>query len=181
MKNLAKNIAIILACLAVLFTGCNNDVGGTIGSNALLAAFVNQNNDSNKNAAANITQLNVTATSDDGLVTFPVKGEESRTILPGALDATKLTFYLWGSDQINTSANATLNIPQVVQFNANASDPSTGTVPVNLSISSYKLKLAAVFTDKIAGLSLGNPLTAADAAKILKASVVYGVADVDLR
>ena len=181
MKNLAKNIAIILACLAVLFTGCNNDVGGTIGSNALLAAFVNQNNDSNKNAASNITQLNVTATSDDGLVTFPVKEEDSRTILPGALDATQLTFYLWGSDQINTSANATLNIPQVVQFNANSSDPTTGTVPVNLSISSYKLKLAAVFTDKIAGLSLGNPLTAADAAKILKGSVVYGVADVDLR
>ena len=32
MKNLAKKIAFAMALLAVFFTGCNNDVGGSIGT-----------------------------------------------------------------------------------------------------------------------------------------------------
>lgn len=167
MKNLAKKIAFAMALLAVFFTGCNNDVGGSIGNGALLALLQQKPNES----SSTIKSLNVIATSNDTIVNF---GGDSRTILPGALDASELTFYLWGTDQIDASKHTDLNTPRIVTFNPAGTDGTTGTVPVNLSVSNYKLKLAAVFT-------ANKPTGDLTETNVLAKAVVLGVADVDLR
>lgn len=64
MKNLAKKIAFAMALLAVFFTGCNNDVGGSIGNGALLALLQQKPNES----SSTIKSLNVIATSNDTIV-----------------------------------------------------------------------------------------------------------------
>lgn len=115
MKNLAKKIAFAMALLAVFFTGCNNDVGGSIGNGALLALLQQKPNES----SSTIKSLNVIATSNDTIVNF---GGDSRTILPGALDASKLTFYLWGTDQIDANKHTDLNTPRIVTFNPAGAD-----------------------------------------------------------
>lgn len=174
MKNLAKKIAFAMALFAVFFTGCNNDVGGSIGNGALFALLQQKSNES----STTIKSLNVIATSDDKVVDFG----GSRTILPGSLDASKLTFYLWGTDQINADKHTDLKIPRIVTFNPTGTDGTTGTVPVNLSVSSYKLKLAAVYTkDPADGTTDNLPTGPLTEAKVLEKAVVYGVADVDLR
>ena len=97
MKNLAKKIAVAISFLAVLFSGCSNDVGGSISNTTLLTLLQLQKNSASPKT---ISKLNVVATSSDEIVQF---GKNSRTILPSALQASDLTFYLWGEDVINGS------------------------------------------------------------------------------
>ncbi len=161
MKNLAKNIAIAITLLAVFFVGCKNTVDAVIDTS------------DGKKTNSLINELTVVATSDDALVDF----SESRTILPGALKADELTFYLWGTD-VNDNTNTSINKPAVVQFNQ-GNDASTGTVPVSLNVSSYKLKLAAVITGN--GLPTVTGTAAEAITNVMAKAVVYAVADVDLR
>ncbi|MCR5495443.1 MAG: hypothetical protein K6F15_07370 [Treponema sp.] len=162
MKNLAKNIALAIALLAVFVTGCSNDVGGSMGNKTLLALLSQQNSNSN------ITQLTMNALSDDQLVDF----SDGRTVLPAALKASEMTFYYWGTDTINASNNTSLNTPKVVTFN-DSGDGVTGTIAVNLSVSAYKLKLVGCLNTN---LPASTTVTA-----VMEKAVVYGVADVDLR
>lgn len=171
MKNLSKKIAVALSVLAVLLVGCSNDVGGSMNNKALLASLLNNN--SNSSTSGQIKQLKIYATNDEELINFG----ESRTILPQAIDASKLTFYFWGTDQINAASNTSINKPQIKTFN-DSGDGVTGTVDVDLSISSYKLKLAACSNDD-------PPAPDATAATYIKnimaKALLYAVADVDLR
>lgn len=168
MKNLARNIAIAIAMSAVFFIGCSNDVGGSMGNNTLLAVLLSQNSKSN------ITKLTLNATSDDGLVNFKKSDDATRTVLPAALDASKMTFYYWGTDTINASNNTSINTPATVAFN-DSGDGVTGTVAVNLSVSAYKLKLAGCLNTDLPAAA--TP-TVAD---VMAKAVVFGVAEVDLR
>lgn len=163
MKNLARNIAVAIALLAVFFTGCSNDVGGSIGNNTLFAALLSQ-----QNSKGNITKLTLNATSDDGIVDF----SQGRTILPNALNASEMTFYYWGTDTINANSNTSINTPSIVTFN-DSGDGVTGTIAVNLSVSAYKLKLVGCLNTNLpASPTVSN---------VMAKAVVYGVADVDLR
>ena len=181
MKNLAKKIAVAISFLAVLFSGCSNDVGGSISNTTLLTLLQLQKNSASPKT---ISKLNVVATSSDEIVQF---GKNSRTILPSALQASDLTFYLWGEDVINGSVpnqTAELYRPKAVEFAAN--DSKSGTVSVDLAISNYKMYLAAVITadsktevdTKIAD---GSAADSAVISTVLAKSVLYAKADVDLR
>lgn len=171
MKNLSKKIAVALSVLAVLLVGCSNDVGGSMNNKALLASLLNNN--SNSSTSGQIKQLKIYATNDEELINFG----ESRTILPQAIDASKLTFYFWGTDQINAASNTSINKPQIKTFN-DSGDGVTGTVDVDLSISSYKLKLAACSNDD---LPAEDPAAATYIKNIMAKALLYAVADVDLR
>ena len=171
MKNLSKKIAVALSVLAVLLVGCSNDVGGSMNNKALLASLLNNN--SNSSTSGQIKQLKIYATNDEELINFG----ESRTILPQAIDASKLTFYFWGTDQINAASNTSINTPQIKTFN-DSGDGVTGTVDVDLSISSYKLKLAACSNDD---LPAADPTAATYIRNIMAKALLYAVADVDLR
>ena len=171
MKNLSKKIAVALSVLAVLLVGCSNDVGGSMNNKALLASLLNNN--SNSSTSGQIKQLKIYATNDEELINFG----ESRTILPQAIDASKLTFYFWGTDQINAASNTSINKPQIKTFN-DSGDGVTGTVDVDLSISSYKLKLAACSNDE---LPADDPAAATYIKNIMAKALLYAVADVDLR
>lgn len=171
MKNLSKKIAVALSVLAVLLVGCSNDVGGSMNNKALLASLLNNN--SNSSTSGQIKQLKIYATNDEELINFG----ESRTILPQAIDASKLTFYFWGTDQINAASNTSINKPQIKTFN-DSGDGVTGTVDVDLSISSYKLKLAACSNDD---LPAADPTAATYIRNIMAKALLYAVADVDLR
>lgn len=171
MKNLSKKIAVALSVLAVLLVGCSNDVGGSMNNKALLASLLNNN--SNSSTSGQIKQLKIYAINDEELINFG----ESRTILPQAIDASKLTFYFWGTDQINAASNTSINKPQIKTFN-DSGDGVTGTVDVDLSISSYKLKLAACSNNDLPA----EDATAATYIKnIMAKALLYAVADVDLR
>ena len=171
MKNLSKKIAVALSVLAVLLVGCSNDVGGSMNNKVLLASLLNNN--SNSSTSGQIKQLKIYATNDEELINFG----ESRTILPQAIDASKLTFYFWGTDQINAASNTSINKPQIKTFN-DSGDGVTGTVDVDLSISSYKLKLAACSNNDLPA----EDATAATYIKnIMAKALLYAVADVDLR
>lgn len=171
MKNLSKKIAVALSVLAVLLVGCSNDVGGSMNNKALLASLLNNN--SNSSTSGQIKQLKIYATNDEELINFG----ESRTILPQAIDASKLTFYFWGTDQINAASNTSINKPQIKTFN-DSGDGVTGTVDVDLSISSYKLKLAACSNDDLPD---EDPTAATYIRNIMAKALLYAVADVDLR
>ena len=171
MKNLSKKIAVALSVLAVLLVGCSNDVGGSMNNKALLASLLNNN--SNSSTSGQIKQLKIYATNDEELINFG----ESRTILPQAIDASKLTFYFWGTDQINAASNTSINKPQIKTFN-DSGDGVTGTVDVDLSISSYKLKLAACSNDD---LPAEDATAATYIRNIMAKALLYAVADVDLR
>lgn len=171
MKNLSKKIAVALSVLAVLLVGCSNDVGGSMNNKALLGSLLNNNNSSS--TSGQIKQLKIYATNDDDLINFG----GSRTILPQAIDASELTFYFWGTDQINAASNTSINKPQIKTFN-DSGDGVTGTVDVDLSISSYKLKLAACSNTD---LPTASATTATYITNVMNKAVLYAVADVDLR
>lgn len=179
MKNLAKKIAVAICVLAVLFSGCSNDVGGSLSNTNKLALLQYQKN--NSGSSATLSKLNVVATSEAGVVQFG----ESRTILPEALQASELTFFLWGEDVINgkiVNQTDSLYKPHTVEFAAN--DNKTGTVAVDLAISNYKMFLAAVMNTDASDVQTAVDGAASDAiaiAAVMAKSVLYARADVDLR
>lgn len=179
MKNLAKKIAVAICVLAVLFSGCSNDVGGSLSNTNKLALLQYQKNNSGSNTT--LSELKVIATSEDDVVQFG----ESRTILPEALQASELTFFLWGEDVINgkiVNQTDSLYKPHTVEFAAN--DNKTGTVAVDLAISNYKMFLAAVMNTDASDVQTAVDGAASDdvaIAAVMAKSVLYARADVDLR
>lgn len=177
MKNLAKKIAVAICFAAVLFSGCSNDVGGSISNTNLLTLLQYQKNKS----SLTISKLNVVATSEDDVVQFG----NIRTLLPEALQASDLTFFLWGEDVINgkiVNQTDSLYKPHTVEFAAN--DNKTGTVAVDLAISNYKMFLAAVMNTDASDVQTAVDGAASDdvaIAAVMAKSVLYARADVDLR
>lgn len=73
MKNLAKKIAVAICVLAVLFSGCSNDVGGSLSNTNKLALLQYQKNNSGSNTT--LSELKVIATSEDDVVLSLVNPE----------------------------------------------------------------------------------------------------------
>ena len=136
MKRIAKTLAVAITSLAVFFSGCSNNVDGTVG-NALLMTYM-LGGSSTSSAAGVTKELTVVATSNDKIINF----SDSRTITPDAYKYNDLNFYLYGTDMISSTKLWSGNAKQVT-FTKGADD-FTGTVPVDLSVSNYKLTLVAV-------------------------------------
>lgn len=182
MKIIAKNIAIAITSLTMLFAGCSNSVDGSVGNYALL---------SNISSAEKVTKeavsssgvsrtLNLTATSKNDLVSFT--SGESRTITPGAYKASDLDFYLFGSNFLTNAALFDGNAVKV-DFKASNTLETEGTVPVELSVSNYKLYLVAVPTGTTltAGTAVEGYATSVTKDSALAKAVLYANANVDLR
>ena len=138
MKRIAKTLAVAITSLAVFFSGCSNNVDGTVG-NALLMTYMLGGSSTSSSSAAGVTkELTVVATSNDKIINF----SDSRTITPDAYTYNDLNFYLYGTDMISSTKLWSGNAKQVT-FTKGADD-FTGTVPVDLSVSNYKLTLVAV-------------------------------------
>lgn len=137
MKRIAKTLAVAITSLAVFFSGCSNNVDGTVGNGLLMTNMLGGS--STSSAAVGVTkELTVVATSNDKIITF----SDSRTITPDAYTYDDLNFYLYGTDMISSTKLWSGNAKQVT-FTRGADD-FTGTVPVDLSVSNYKLTLVAV-------------------------------------
>lgn len=137
MKRIAKTLAVAITSLAVFFSGCSNNVDGTVG-NALLMTYMLGGSSTSSSAAGVTKELTVVATSNDKIINF----SDSRTITPDAYKYNDLNFYLYGTDMISSTKLWSGNAKQVT-FTKGADD-FTGTVPVDLSVSNYKLTLVAV-------------------------------------
>ncbi len=178
MKRIAKTLAVAITSLAVFFSGCSNNVDGTVG-NALLMTYMLGGSSTSSSAAGVTKELTVVATSNDKIINF----SDSRTITPDAYKYNDLNFYLYGTDMISSTKLWSGNAKQVT-FTKGADD-FTGTVPVDLSVSNYKLTLVAVpklnvegNTINVAEGSEDDTFSATDA--LSKASLL-AVSNADLR
>lgn len=178
MKRIAKTLAVAITSLAVFFSGCSNNVDGTVG-NALLMTYM-LGGSSTSSATAGVTkELTVVATSNDKIINF----SDSRTITPDAYTYKDLNFYLYGTDMISSTKLWSGNAKQVT-FTKGADD-FTGTVPVDLSVSNYKLTLVAVPKQDVEGNTItvtagSEPGTFSATDALLKASLL-AVSNADLR
>lgn len=182
MKIIAKNIAIAITSLTMLFAGCSNSVDGSVGNYALLSN-ISSAEKVTKNAVSSSgvsRTLNVTATSKNDLVSFA--SGESRTITPAPYKASDLDFYLYGSNFLTNAALFDGNAVKV-DFKASNTLETEGTVPVELSVSNYKLYLVAVptGTSLTAGTAVEGYATSVTKDSALAKAVLYANANVDLR
>lgn len=178
MKRIAKTLAVAITSLAVFFSGCSNNVDGTVG-NALLMTYMLGGSSTSSSAAGVTKELTVVATSNDKIINF----SDSRTITPEAYTYNDLNFYLYGTDMISSTKLWSGNAKQVTF--TKGTDDFTGTVPVDLSVSNYKLTLVAVPKLDVEGNGItvaagseGGTFSASDA--LLKASLL-AVSNADLR
>lgn len=178
MKRIAKTLAVAITSLAVFFSGCSNNVDGTVG-NALLMTYMLGGSSTSSSAAGVTKELTVVATSNDKIINF----SDSRTITPDAYTYNDLNFYLYGTDMISSTKLWSGNAKQVT-FTKGADD-FTGTVPVDLSVSNYKLTLVAVPKVDVEGNGItvtagSEPGTFSASDALLKASLL-AVSNADLR
>ena len=178
MKRIAKTLAVAITSLAVFFSGCSNNVDGTVG-NALLMTYMLGGSSTSSSAAGVTKELTVVATSNDKIINF----SDSRTITPDAYTYNDLNFYLYGTDMISSTKLWDGNAKQVT-FTKGADD-FTGTVPVDLSVSNYKLTLVAVpkldvESNDITVAAGSEPGTFSASDALLKASLL-AVSNADLR
>lgn len=178
MKRIAKTLAVAITSLAVFFSGCSNNVDGTVG-NALLMTYMLGGSSTSSSAAGVTKELTVVATSNDKIINF----SDSRTITPDAYTYNDLNFYLYGTDMISSTKLWSGNAKQVT-FTKGADD-FTGTVPVDLSVSNYKLTLVAVPKLDVEGNGItvaagSEPGTFSASDALLKASLL-AVSNADLR
>ena len=182
MKKLSKLLALAAGLSTLFFAACSDISGDASGS---ISTGVND-----KTASAK--DYNVQFFAEDGnaldLTKWGVYDETTnskRTIVADGLkdnliDTDKTVFYLWGTNQLNTSDNSITN-PKTVTFTLNDDDTtkSSGKVTLGLSASKWNLTLAAVNKTKLATLVTGgNDPTAQN----IKDSAYYiGYANVDLR
>lgn len=172
MKRIAKFCLIAISSLSVFFAGCSNSVDGSVNGTLSQFALINAAGSSKSNKRT----LNVTATTNDDLISFD---GGTRLIYPGKKNADDLVFYLWGRDSL---ANTDL-VGSYVEFTEGSSGNYTeGTVSLDLSVSKYTLYLAAY--EKTAEISTGvqySTYPAITAGQELKNAIFYGAATVDLR
>ncbi len=144
----------------------------------LLASCSNLNNSGmiseNEKNESKVKTLTVTASGDKLDIIFGT----SRTIVPDALYADDLDFYLWGTDLIDAASvsGTSLTNPQKVTFTEAAGETpgsvTKGTVALDLDISNYTLHLAAIPAGATAPANSGDAITAA---------LLLADANVDLR
>ncbi|MBQ5876566.1 MAG: hypothetical protein IIW71_02070 [Treponema sp.] len=178
MKRIAKTLAVAITSLAVFFSGCSNNVDGTVG-NALLMTYMLGGSSTSSSAAGVTKELTVVATSNDKIINF----SDSRTITPDAYTYNDLNFYLYGTDMISSTKLWSGNAKQVT-FTKGADD-FTGTVPVDLSVSNYKLTLVAVPKLDVGGngitVTAGSEPGTFSASDALSKASLLAVSNADLR
>lgn len=174
MKKLSKLLALAAGFATLFFASCaDGNISGTA---------ANQANDKTKNAK----EYEISLFAEDGtaldLSKWGVAAEKAgeRTIVSEGLgadieDPAKVKFYLWGTNQLNTS-DASITNPTEVVFKLDDSAVSTtvGKVTLGLSASRWNLTLAAVDATKITG-------AAPTVTDITGAAYYIGYANVDLR
>ena len=155
MKKLTKMIALAIGLVTVAFSGCKNILSdATIAGEGITAG----------------SQITLYATSENDIITF--SDGSARLIMPGTINGTTgYTFYLWGTDKLDSS-NTSLKTPQVVTFTASGTSTTKGSVNLDLAVSQWELTLAVLPSTATA------PATG-DAAK--KAAVLLATASVDFR
>lgn len=164
MKHFSKLIALAMSLVMFGFFGCS-DV--STDDKALVTTGIADGDAESKSIV-------LQAEADDDVIIFPsASDEESRTILPNAVDSSTLHFYLVYRDTIN-SATATI---EEVTFNKDAGETAytKGTVTKSFTLSNYTFTLYAVTAAMFA--KVGTFTTANIAAN---ASYV-GYANADLR
>ena len=178
MKRIAKTLAVAITSLAVFFSGCSNNVDGTVG-NALLMTYMLGGSSTSSSAAGVTKELTVVATSNDKIINF----SDSRTITPDAYKYNDLNFYLYGTDMISSTKLWSGNAKQVT-FTKGADD-FTGTVPVDLSVSNYKLTLVAVpkldVNSQPITVDAGSETDTFSASDALSKASLLAVSNADLR
>lgn len=163
MKHLSKLIAAAMTLVMFGFFGCS-DI--STGGKTYVSEGVTDGNAEKKS-------ISLEAEADDDVIVFS-SSETARTILPNAVNADTLHFYLVYRDTIN----ATTDSIEEVTFtkDAGVSTYTKGTVTKSFTLSNYKFTLyavtAAMYTKLSGGLNTGNIAT--------NASYV-GYANADLR
>lgn len=174
MKKISKLLALAVGFATLLFASCSDgDVTGTA---------ANQANDK----TGNEKEYGISLYAEDGtaldLTKWGVNAEApvsaARTIVPAGIgadieDTTKVKFYLWGNNQLNTS-DTSISDPTAVAFKLDTGSTSKGSVTLGLSASRWNLTLAAVDATKVTG---ATPLVS----DIKGAAYYIGYANVDLR
>lgn len=162
MKN-TKLFALTALLVAVLFTGCKNDLVGT-------ATVKGDGITCDK-------QLNINITSDDNIRIFNTD-DTSRTLLTDAFAANgsgdnELKFYIWG----NSTTSETL-APKAVTVTPK--DAISGTVMLDIEALNWDLTLACVLKSDTTGATPAVPATPTEA-EIRAAAVLIGYANVDMQ
>lgn len=137
MKHFSRIIALAMAVAMFGFFGCS-DVSSD--DNAYVSQGI-------ENVDVNAKSIVLAAEADDDVIVFANSSDAgARTLLPNAVDAESLHFYLVYQDTINS---ATANIEEVT-FTKDASETAytRGTVTKSFALSNYKFVLYAV-TDAI--------------------------------
>ena len=176
MKKISKLLALAAGVAVLFFAGCSDlgDTSGTVAQGAEKSASSDKEYGiqlyAEDGAALDLTKWGVQANrvSADG-----------RTIVADGLgddleNDTKVTFWLYGTNQLNASDTSIAN-PKNVAFALDASSNTTGKVTLGLSASRWNLTLVACDASKVAK-------TATPTATEVKAAAYYiGYANVDLR
>lgn len=157
MKKLTKFAALAVAFVATLaVVGCS-DISS--GDSTVTSGY------SNETSSATAKKLTLNVQSDSDLIDFTTASftEAAREIVPAALDASTLNFYLGGTDLVTGSA---IPIQQVSFVGTKDADDNTstteGTVTVDIEASNYRLTLVAVpSTVTVSGTALSDYITEA--------------------
>lgn len=181
MKKLSKLVALATSLVAVTaFTiiGCSNlsssddDNAATVTTGA-----------TTRKSSANSIALEIGVTADSDLVNFSETSDGSaRTITPEALVASKVKFYLGGTDLVTGKPIDV--IP--VEFIPTSTDAGTagkeGTVTINLEPSNYRFTLTALLVDANGKTDVDLHASSYSAlAAYVENAVLIGYANADLR
>lgn len=129
-----------------------------------------------KDGSSNMTEVNILATSNGGVVKFGESSRASRTILPGDLGGTSCNYFLATTNK-TTGAIAITS----VTFTPDAADNTKGTVTTTLAVDSYKMELYALLSTNTYAVPTTTPLTSTDIDNLRKEAVLSAVSFSDLR
>lgn len=164
MKKISKLLALATGFATLFFAACSDVDSGSVSEG------INNQTNNAKNyeisfAAADGTPIDMTTLG-------VTKNESSRSIVATDQDLSTYKYYLWGYDLV---AKDDVD-PVQVEFEANATDTTKGSVTLDIKVSNYKLVLAAVkATD---ATTLGST---PDYTNITPKALYIGYANVDLR
>lgn len=151
----------LLAFATIIFAGCSNI------ANSISAG---------KSTAAGTRYITINATSgtdkDGNPYTIFADKSDSRSILPAALDASDLTYFIFGTDTVKKTEFA----PEEITFTQKGTSTTEGTVTRVFNKSAYTLTLVALTSDNITALSTNR-----DKSNLLKYAALIGDSEVDFR
>ncbi|WP_294431576.1 hypothetical protein [uncultured Treponema sp.] len=168
MKHLSKLIAIAISLVMFGFFGCS-DI--STDDKAYVSSGVIDGNVATKS-------ISLEAEADDNVIIFS-KSEEARTILPNAVSADTLKFYLVFQDMINDENPTGEYVTFTADATADAAGYTKGTITKSFKLSNYTFKLYAITAAMSAKLTSDN--TTVTATEVSKYASYVGYANADLR